>query len=467
MLFRKKKHVTILPDIVPSSIKGTVPTLALVGRANVGKSTLFNCLTQSKAALTADMPGLTRDRHYGLGKKDEKTYIVIDTGGIDGPDYTLNEYVTEQMHLALQEATHIGLVVDARIGLTHEDKRMVEHLRRFNKPILLLVNKIDGQLANPDPLAEFAELGLTQIYPLSAVQGRGILELINALLGSFTSLTTHTTPTPTEAIKIAIIGRPNAGKSTLINQLLGENRNIVSNQPGTTRDSIAVDFQWHNQAFVLIDTAGIRRPSKIEEKFEQASIDQSIQAVYSSHLVILLIDATTGVTDQDLRLLQGILETGRGIIILFNKWECLSDDAKHRLQQELKWRLRFITFAKIGFISALQGKGMDDLFGWVQEVYQNATQKLSTSQLTRILQEAQQTHAPPAVSSRVIKLRYAHPGGTNPPLIVIHGTNTSYIPLAYQRYLEKFYRRHLTLIGTPLKLVFKEKNKNLFNLERL
>jgi GTP-binding protein len=383
----------------------------------------------------------------------------MDTGGLDGCDIEFGALIKEQTYSAMHEADILGLVVDARTGLTHQDEHIARYIRSLNKPTILIINKTEGSFSPDRVTAEFAMLGLKSMHPISAIQGKGIHSLIETIL-SLPSHSFSTYPNIQAPIKIAIIGSPNAGKSTLINRLLGETRHIVSDQAGTTRDSLAVSYEFQNQKYALIDTAGIRRLAHIEAGLETESVQQSLQALQASEAVILLIDAILGLKDQDLRLLQYIKESGRAIVILYNKWDALNYEEKLALQLESKRRLRFIPFAKVGFISALKGTGLLKLMPMIQEAYKNATKKLNTAQLTQLLHRAIQKHSPPMIHKRTIKLRYAHPGGYNPPIIVIHGTNTTYLPESYQRYLQNFYHTQLDMTGTPIKLEFKEKSRN-------
>jgi GTP-binding protein len=437
-------------------------TLALVGRTNVGKSTLFNYLTHTKSALTANISGVTRDRRYGSFACEGALCTLIDTGGLDTLEDSFAASIKEQVQYAIEQANYIGLVLDGHSGLVHQDEQIARFLRAFNKPILGIINKVEGRLSEAAAIAEFASLGFDKLYPVSALQGKGFLPLINTLFLSThkatsaeaSTLLRDTTDAP---IKIAIIGRPNAGKSTLVNRLVGENRQIVSEEAGTTRDSIEINFQYQNHHYILIDTAGIRRLANVEAGLEMAAVDQSLQSLAMSAVVILLLDATLGLTDQDLRLLQRIVDSGRAVVMLCNKWDTLDTEAKLDFQKNCKRRLRFIPFVQIGFISGLYGTGLPRVIPLVREAYTHATKKLSTSTLTRLLQKALGAYAPPHVNKRAIKLRYAHPGGYNPPIIVIHGTHVRDIPATYKRYLHNFYQTQLKTVGTPLKLEFREK----------
>jgi GTPase len=455
-----------------------LPTLVLVGRPNVGKSLLFNRLIQRHEALVADLPGLTRDRLYGIGYLEQQAYLVIDTGGLGGEDKYLDKFIIQQVQEAVQEATHILMVVDAQVGLQHEDQVILQRLRATHKPITLLINKAEG-LVPALVASEFYPLGLERLRPVSALQNQGIKAIVEALLfpittnkmapinkvneekevdrGGVQSTQINAPPGPCESIKIAIVGRPNVGKSTLVNRLLGKTRSLVTDQPGTTRDSITVGFQHQNEDYILIDTAGIRRSAKIEKGVEQLSVIKSLQAIYASQVVLFLLDAQTGITDQDLHLLRFVLESGRSLVIAVNKWDGLPTAARKQLQTQLNWRLRFVSFVKICFISAREGSGISTIFLPIKAAFKSAIQPMYTGQLTRWLMQALEAHAPPSVGGRQsIKLRYAHPGGYNPPLILIHGRGTKAVPESYRRYLERFYRQVLGSVGTPLRILFKE-----------
>ena len=431
--------------------------LAIVGRPNVGKSTLFNALTKTRDALVARWPGLTRDRLYGQGQISSKNYIVVDTGGLCAERTPIDVLTTQQAILAIKESDHILFLVDARDGLVSADHEIAQMLRTLNKAVTVVVNKIEG-LNLEIAKSEFFELGFGEVMPISAAHHQGIELLIETV---FTRLpaTAETQETEVEesGIKIAIVGKPNAGKSTLINRLLGEDRLIVFDQPGTTRDSIAIPFERQGKRFTLIDTAGIRRRSRVKEGIEKFSVIKALQAIESSHVTVLVIDAQTiGITDQDLHLLGFIVDAGKALTIAVNKWDGLSLEQKKQVQNTLDRRLTFVNFAEIRFISALKGTGIKRLFMSIEQAYASATKKLLTSQLTRLLEKAVHKHQPPLVQGRRIKLRFAHPAGQNPPTIVIQGKRTSTLPSAYRRYLESFYRQALNLIGTPIRIKFKD-----------
>lgn len=433
----------------------SLPSIVLIGRVNVGKSMIFNRLTRTREALVADFPGLTRDRLYGLGRIGDRPYLVVDTGGLGVVDRNLNILMKEQLRQAIEEAEQILMVVDAQSGLHHDDPLIAKRLRLSHKPVTLIVNKSEG-LENSIAACEFFKLGLGNPYPISALHGQGLDTLMTQVLGKISELPVTTVQEHQAGIRVAIVGRPNAGKSTLINRVLGYERSLVSDQPGTTRDSIPVSVQYRGNYYTLIDTAGVRRQAKIKVDIEKFSVIKSLQAIHVSQVVLLLIDAQVGITDQDLHLVRFILETGRALVIAVNKWDGLLPEIRLQIQKSLKQRLRFVTFVKVCFISALQGTGVGDLFAPIQEAYASAMQALSTHHLTRLLQKAIEAHAPPSIQGRAIKLRYAHPGGHNPPIILIHGKQTRYVPASYKRYLESFYRHALLSVGTPLKVQFKE-----------
>lgn len=430
-----------------------IPVIALVGRPNVGKSTLFNRLTGTQDALVADFPGLTRDRQYGDAVFANKPFIIVDTGGIGVDDLAVDELMSKQSTLALDEADVIFFLVDGRTGLTAVDQEIANKLRKLSKPLFLVVNKVDG-IDHSIACSDFQTLGFSQIYGISASHGRGLTPLMQEATANF--LTNDVSHEPNDnTIKIAFIGRPNVGKSTLINRILGEERVVVYDMPGTTRDSIAIPFTRDEQDYTLIDTAGVRRRARIDEKIEKFSVIKTLQSIKESNVCLMLLDAQEGVTEQDMHLLGFIIETGKALVIAVNKWDGLTEDHKEHVRQALARRLQFVQFAKTRFISALHGSGVGLLFKDIMQAYQSAMQKMSTPKLTRLLQDLVTQHSPPLVQGRRIKLRYAHAGGHNPPIIVIHGNQLEALPDSYKRYLSKAFTEHLQLIGTPLKLEFK------------
>lgn len=431
-----------------------IPVIALVGRPNVGKSTLFNHFTRTRDALVADMPGLTRDRKYGRAMLRERPVIVIDTAGITGEEEGIDEAMAKQSRLAMEEADLVLLLCDARDGLTPIDERVARELRQMGKKTVLVVNKIDG-LNEDVVLPEFFALGLGEPAPIAAAHGRGVLRLSDHLLELLPAL-----PTPEQAaegraqhgIKMAIVGRPNVGKSTLVNRILGEERVLVFDMPGTTRDSIYIEMERRDRRYTLIDTAGVRRKGKVFEAVEKFSVVKTLQAIDDADVVILVMDGSETITDQDLHLLAYVMEIGRSLVMAVNKWDGLDDYQKTQVKEEIDRRMGFADFAKMHFISALHGTNVGHLFESVHEAYDSANKEVSTSAMTRLLQQAQAEFQAPLVNSRRVKMRYAHLGGHNPVRIVIHGTQVASLPQHYQRYLVNFFRRELHLIGAPIRL---------------
>jgi len=429
-----------------------IPVIALVGRPNVGKSTLFNRLTRSRDALVADYAGLTRDRQYGEGLAENRQFIVIDTGGITGMEEGLDLRMSEQSLQAIDEADITFLLVDAREGLQTGDQQMVEYLRKNEKAFSLVVNKTDGM--DPDvALAEFHELGCEHVYAIAASHGRGVNKLMEKELDPYPeSVIEEQEVDDISGVKIAVAGRPNVGKSTLVNRLLGEERVVVYDHPGTTRDSVYIPFERRGKPYTLIDTAGIRKRGKTRESIEKFSVVKSLQAIRDANVVVLLIDAREGLVEQDLHLLGYVLESGRALVMALNKWDGMNEYDREEVKRTIQRRLVFIDFARIHFISALHGTGVGDLYKSVDKAYASANMKLSTNKLTKMLERLTTDHSPPMINSRRIKLRYAHPGGNNPPTIVIHGKQTKKLPASYVRYLEKGFRKFLKLEGTPVRI---------------
>ncbi|MBA2654916.1 MAG: ribosome biogenesis GTPase Der [Gammaproteobacteria bacterium] len=433
-----------------------IPVIAIIGRPNVGKSTLFNCLTKSRDALVADLPGVTRDRKYGEGECESKRYIVIDTGGIESDvDSEMYQLMTQQTSQAISEADAILFVVDAKKGLTPNDQKIAETLRHTAKPIFLVANKSEGmdeEIAKSD----FFQLGFDKVNAIASAHNRGIKKLLGEVLATFQVQEPASEDLAySNAIKIAVIGRPNVGKSTLINRILGEDRVLVYDEPGTTRDSIFIPFDRYDKSYVLIDTAGVRRRTRITEEVEKFSVIKTLQTIEAANVVVFVLNAREGLSDQDLRLLDFIIDAGKALVVAVNKWDRMSIEDRNSVKSEINRRLEFVSFARMHFISALHGTGVGDLFKSIDEAYAAATKKLSTPLLTRILEHAIKQHQPPLVHGRRIKLRYAHAGGSNPPIIVIHGNQTEALPLDYSRYLIKFFRKRLKLVGTPLRLELK------------
>ena len=426
------------------------PVIALVGRPNVGKSTLFNQLTRTRDALVADLSGLTRDRKYGQGKLGDIPYIVIDTGGITGDEQGIDAAMAAQSMVAIDEADVVLLLVDGRAGLQTDDQALVNYLRQRGKSFHLVVNKIDG-VGEDIAAADFYRLGIDAIHTIAASQNRGVGKLITDVLEPLSPTVPEDTFNP-DAVRIAIVGRPNVGKSPLVHRLLGDDRVVVFDEPGTTRDSIYIDYERHGRAYTLIDTAGVRRRKNIREVVEKFSIVKTLKAIADAHVVILLMDAHEGLVEQDLHLLGQCIEAGRGLVVGINKWDGIEADERDWIKTELKRRLIFADYADIHFISALHGTGVGHLYESVHRAHASATKSLNTNKLTRILEDAVASHPPPMVNGRRPKLRYAHPGGQNPPLIVIHGNQTDALPKSYSRYLEKVFRKQLELHGTPIRI---------------
>ncbi|WP_394754798.1 ribosome biogenesis GTPase Der [Crenothrix sp.] len=431
-----------------------LPVIALVGRPNVGKSTLFNYLTRSREALVADFPGLTRDRQYGRIKHGNRPCLVVDTGGIADDAEGIESIAREQVQIALEEADVIVFMVDAREGLSASDRAIAATVRKLAKPVILVTNKVDGIDASIAAF-DFYALALGEPVLVAASHGRGVpelLERVNALLPPEIPVVEHDSK---RDIAIAVVGRPNVGKSTLINRLLGEDRVIVYDEPGTTRDSIYIPFERNGKTYTLIDTAGMRRRSKVSEVIEKFSVIKSLQAIEKANVVIYLVDANEGITDQDAHLLGLVLEAGRALIIGLNKWDGITQSQKETVKRHIEIKLAFLEFAEKHPISALHGSGVGKLFEVVHSLYDSAMVDMSTPVLTRILKEATAEHQPPMVHMRRIKLKYAHQGGRNPPVVIVHGTQTDALPISYKRYLTNYFRTKLHLSGTPIRVEFK------------
>jgi GTP-binding protein len=431
------------------------PTLALVGRPNVGKSTLFNQLTRSRDAIVADLPGLTRDRQYGQGKhEDGRTFVVVDTGGIGENSDGIDVPMTSQAKQAVMEADVVLFLVDGRAGRTSADEAIARELRATHKRVELVVNKTDG-LDEAVALADFYQLGFEHVHAIAASHGRGVRRLLEEVLPPESEAETGAEDDEEAGIKVAILGRPNVGKSTLLNRMLGEERVVVFDMAGTTRDAIHVPFERFGKRYTLIDTAGLRRRGKVFEAVEKFSAIKALQAVEEAQVVLLVIDAREGVTDQDLHLLGYVLQAGRSLLIAVNKWDGLTADHKDDVKRELSRRLEFIPWARIHYISALHGTGVGDLFEFVERAHASAFTRLSSNQLTTLLERVTTEHQPPQSGRYRAKLRYAHMGGSNPPLIVVHGSRLERLPASYVRYLENRFRELLRLEGTPVKFEMK------------
>ncbi len=451
-----------------------LPVVALVGRPNVGKSTLFNRLTNTRDALVADYPGLTRDRKYGQAKFEKRQFIVVDTGGITGDEEGIDAEMAQQSLLAIEEADVVLFLVDARAGLLPADQGIADHLRRINKQIFVVANKVDG-IDGDSESAEFYSLGLGAIKQIAAAHGRGVSQLLQDALKPLESdfpdmeIIDEAPEEEEDAesqrqrlqelpIKLAIVGKPNVGKSTLTNRILGEERVVVYDMPGTTRDSVYIPMERDEREYILIHTAGVRKRKKISEAVEKFSIVKTLQAIEEANVVLLVIDAREGITDQDLSLLGFVLNSGRSLVVAVNKWDGLSTDIKDDIKREMDRRLGFIDFARIHFISALHGSGVGNLFESVQEAYMSATKRINTALLTQIMEMAQDDHQPPLVRGRRVKMKYAHAGGYNPPVIVIHGNQVDDLPSSYKRFLMNYFRKALEIMGTPIKIEFREGN---------
>ncbi len=433
------------------------PVLALVGRPNVGKSTLFNRLTKSRDAIVADFAGLTRDRHYGQGRLGKREFIVIDTGGFE-PDASEGIYreMAKQTRQAVAEADVVLFVVDARAGLSAQDHEIAGYLRKLGKPCVLVANKAEGMREGLQ-LAEFFELGLGEVVPVSAAHGQGVRSLVEDALDRLPPPAEEEDDAEVDAsvIRLAVAGRPNVGKSTLINTWLGEERLVAFDLPGTTRDAISVPFERAGRRFELIDTAGLRRKGRVFEAVEKFSIVKTLQAIESAHVVLLLLDATQGVTDQDAHIAGFILESGRAVVLAVNKWDAIDDYQRGLLQRSIETRLAFLKFASLHFISAKRRQGLGPLWNSILQAHESATRKMPTPVLTRVLLESVQLQAPQRSGMYRPKLRYAHQGGMNPPVIVIHGNSLEHVNDAYKRYLEGRFRKAFDLVGTPLRVEFK------------
>lgn len=440
------------------------PTLVIVGRPNVGKSTLFNRLTKSRDALVADMPGLTRDRHYGHGRVGARPYLVVDTGGFEpnAKEGILAE-MAQQAEAAIAEADILLFIVDGRAGLTGQDKAIAERLRRTGRPLLLVVNKAEG-MDRAMVGAEFHELACGDPLVISAAHGEGVRELVEEALAPFPEA--EEAPEESQSPRIAVVGRPNVGKSTLINALLGEERVIAFDQPGTTRDAIAVPFQRKGKDYTLIDTAGLRRKGKVFEAIEKFSVIKTLQSIEEANVVVLVLDASQDISDQDAHIAGFCVEAGRAMVIAVNKWDSVDDYRRDRIKMDMTRKLGFLGFANAHFISALKGEGINPLMASVDAAYAASMVKMPTPKLTRLLQAALEKQTPPRHGIFRPKLRYAHQGGNNPPVIVIHGNALDHVPDSYRRYLERTFMEAFKLKGTPLRVEFRTTQNPYSNKER-
>jgi GTP-binding protein len=440
------------------------PVIALVGRPNVGKSTLFNRLTRSRDALVADMPGLTRDRHYGEGRMGERPFLVIDTGGFEpvAKEGIMHE-MAKQTKQAVAEADVVVFIVDGRQGLTPHDKTITDFLRKSGRSVMLVVNKSEG-MKYTSVTADFYELGMGDPYVISAAHGDGVMDLVDEALNiAFASRPAEDEPVQHDhGIKIAIVGRPNVGKSTLVNTLLGEERVIAFDMPGTTRDSIEIPFERDGKLYTLIDTAGIRRRGKVFEAIEKFSVVKTLQSISEANVVLLLLDAQQDISEQDAHIAGFILESGRALVVGVNKWDGMTTDKRDEIKMDLERKLAFLSFAKMHFISALKSTGLGPMMKSIDSAYAAAMTNLSTPKLTRALIEAVEHQQPRRKGSIRPKLRYAHQGGMNPPIVIIHGNALEAIDANYKRYLEKHFRETFSLVGTPLRIEFRS-GKNPFS----
>jgi GTP-binding protein len=439
------------------------PTLVIVGRPNVGKSTLFNRLTKSRDALVADMPGLTRDRHYGHGRVGARPYLVVDTGGFEpNAKAGIIAEMAQQAEAAIAEADMLLFIVDGRAGLTAQDKTIAERLRRTGRPVLLVVNKAEG-MDRAMVGAEFHELACGEPLVISAAHGEGVRELVEEALAPFPEA--QETAEESQSPRIAVVGRPNVGKSTLINALLGEERVIAFDQPGTTRDAIAVPFQRKGKDYTLIDTAGLRRKGKVFEAIEKFSVVKTLQSIEEANVVILVLDASQDISDQDAHIAGFCVEAGRAMVIAVNKWDSADDYRRDRIKMDMTRKLGFLGFANAHFISALKGEGINPLMASVDAAYAASMVKMPTPKLSRLLQAALEKQAPPRHGIFRPKLRYAHQGGNNPPVIVIHGNALEHVPDSYRRYLERIFIEAFKLKGTPLRVEFRTTRNPYANKE--
>ena len=430
------------------------PVIALIGRPNVGKSTLFNQITKSRDALVADFAGLTRDRKYGDAVFQNKSFIVVDTGGIGESEAGIDSYMAEQSKTAINEADIIVFVVDARAGLLASDEQIARELRTLGKKVYLVANKVDGVHAEA-AVVEFYQLGFGEPLHVAASHGRGVAQMLEDVLADVPEDEDPELHDQNTGLRLAVIGRPNVGKSTLVNRLLGEERVVVYDMPGTTRDSIYIPYERNEQKYTLIDTAGVRRKGKVAAMVEQFSIVKTLQAIKDAHVVVVVLDAREGVVEQDLHLIGDALEAGRAMVIAINKWDNMTEYDRKQCKLDVDRRFDFIPWAKVHLISALHGTGVGELYPSIHRAFDSSHLKVSPAKLTQILNDATEAHQPPMISGKRIKMRYAHMGGQNPPTIIVHGNKVDKTPADYRRYLENVFRRVYKLEGTPVRIDFK------------
>ncbi len=455
------------PEVTAGTPVAAKPVVALVGRPNVGKSTLFNRLTRSRDALVADMPGLTRDRHYGEGRLGPRPYLVIDTGGLEPVAKSgIYAQMARQSLQAVAESDVVVFMVDGRAGVTPQDLQIAEQLRRTGRPTVLAVNKLEG-LTGEGRTGEFHELGLGEPLPMSGAHGDGVYSLIEAALGRMPALSVESSQPapeddidqslgmPANGLRVAIVGRPNVGKSTLVNALLGEERVIAFDMPGTTRDAIEIPFERQGVRYRLIDTAGLRRKGRVFEAVEKFSVIKTLQAIENAHVAVLLLDAQQDISDQDAHIAGFVTESGRALVVGINKWDGLDPLAREEVKRVVQRKLPFLSWARFHYLSAQTGHGIDGLMKSVVLSYQAATRKLSTPKLTRALREAVERQQPPRKGRVRPKLRYAHQGGQNPPIVIVHGNSLDAVSDVYRRYLESQFRQRFDLEGTPLRIEWK------------